>query len=98
MGKTIEFTPTELEIMRFIERFIGANGFPPTLEEISVARGVTKVTSLQHIANLCEKGAISRTKYRSRSIVVLHSVRDIGSGRDECVCYNCKGTGYVERV
>jgi len=95
MKKKIRFSPVELDTMRFIERYIERKGFAPTLREISDVRGVQKVTVLQRIDNLCEKGALSKVKYKARSIEVLCSVAGVGSGLEECACDKCGGTGVL---
>jgi repressor LexA len=68
---TVNYTPKQLQIMRFIRDYRLENDTSPTLEEIGQAMGVHRVTVHQHVAALVKKGAIRKLPQRSRSIEIL---------------------------
>jgi len=64
----MNLTPRQLRILEFIREFRNTRGFSPTLEEIAVDFGVSKITVLQHLRALERRGAIRRRRYQARSI------------------------------
>lgn len=67
----MNYTPKQLDIMRFIQDYRRRNNTSPTLEEIGQSLGVHRVTVHQHVAALVKKGAIRKLPQRSRSIEIL---------------------------
>ncbi len=67
----MNYTPKQLEIMRFIREYRMEHETSPTLEEIGQSLGVHRVTVHQHVAALVKKGAIRKLPQRSRSIEIL---------------------------
>jgi repressor LexA len=67
----VNYTPKQLQIMRFIRDYRMQNQTSPTLEEIGESLGVHRVTVHQHVAALVKKGAIRKLPQRSRSIEIL---------------------------
>ncbi len=65
------FTEKQLRIMKFIHRFRSERGISPTMEEIAVNLGVTKITIYDHLNQLERKGALKRERFRARSIELL---------------------------
>lgn len=67
------YTPRQLEILRFIVDFRRSHGYAPTLEEIGNALGVHRVTIHQHIGALEKRGAVERGAEYRRNIKVIDS-------------------------
>ena len=67
----MNYTPKQLQIMKFIRDYRRENQTSPTLEEIGNSLGVHRVTVHQHVAALVKKGAIRKLPQRSRSIEIL---------------------------
>jgi repressor LexA len=67
----MNYTPKQLQIMKFIQTYRRENDTSPTLEEIGHSLGVHRVTVHQHVAALVKKGAIRKLPQRSRSIEIL---------------------------
>jgi repressor LexA len=67
----MNYTPKQLEIMKFIRDYRMEHDTSPTLEEIGQSLGVHRVTVHQHVAALVKKGAIRKLPQRSRSIEIL---------------------------
>ena len=67
----MNYTPKQLQIMKFIRDYRREHDTSPTLEEIGQSLGVHRVTVHQHVAALVKKGAIRKLPQRSRSIEIL---------------------------
>ena len=67
-------TPRQLDILRLIRDFRASRGFSPTMQELADRLGVSKVTVFQHIEALEEKGLISRSRHRARSLALSSRV------------------------
>ncbi len=67
-------TPKQLEVLRYIRHYQEEHSVSPTLEEVAKAKGVTKITIYQHVNQLERKGWLTREKFRSRSIQLLHDI------------------------
>jgi len=65
------YTPRQLEIMRFIVDYRKTHDCSPTLEEIGNALGIHRVTVHQHIGALEKRGAIARGNSYRRNIQVV---------------------------
>jgi repressor LexA len=66
--KGMVLTRKQFETLRRIAAFRSKRGYSPTLQELADATGVSKITVLQHVRALVEKGALTRRHYASRSI------------------------------
>jgi repressor LexA len=64
-------TPKQVKVLDFIAAYRRQRRYSPTLEEIAHHLGISKVTALQHVRALEQKGAITRARYRSRSMELL---------------------------
>lgn len=73
----MNLTPRQRDLMRFIQRYVDANGCSPSLDEARVALGLgSKATIFRALDNLEGRGFISRMEYRQRSIAILKRVPD----------------------
>lgn len=78
----MNLTPKQLEIVQFIVDYRERKGLAPTLEEIAQELGVSKITVYEHVAQLEKKGALTKQKYQSRSLVVSPQlVAELGARR-----------------
>jgi repressor LexA len=68
-------TPRQLDVLRFVERYIRAHQYAPTLREIAAALGISRVTALAHLRKLEAAQYIRRRTYRHRDIEVIRSPR-----------------------
>jgi repressor LexA len=70
MGDEIMYlTRRQREMLDVIERFIAANGYSPTLDEIGQAMGLSSLATVhKHLQNLEAKGLIRRIWNHSRAI------------------------------
>lgn len=64
-------TDRQKEVLTFISSFTEANGYPPTVREISENFGISIRAVQDHIIALQKKGFLSQTQKRARSIKVL---------------------------
>src|SRR5947207_14697398 len=67
----MNYTPKQLQIMKFIQEYRRSTGTSPTLEEIGQSLGIHRVTVHQHVGALVKKGAVQKLPQRSRSIEIL---------------------------
>jgi repressor LexA len=67
----VNYTPKQLQIMKFIQDYRKTTGTSPTLEEIGKQLGIHRVTVHQHVGALVKKGAVQKLAQRSRSIEIL---------------------------
>ena len=64
-------TKRQKEVLDFIKRFIGNNGYPPTLEEMCEALDLSAVsTAHQHIKALISKGHLKKEGNLARAIEI----------------------------
>jgi repressor LexA len=67
-------TRRQKEILEFIIEYLDSRGYAPTLEEIASRFGIASLNAVyKHLLALEEKGYISRSWNRARSIEVLKS-------------------------
>ncbi|MBI2568821.1 MAG: transcriptional repressor LexA [Candidatus Schekmanbacteria bacterium] len=67
-------TKRQAEVLRFIESFVTARGYSPSLEEIRDNLGLSSVATVhKHVANLIEKGYVKRLPHRGRSLEMPES-------------------------
>jgi repressor LexA len=70
------FTRRQVEIIQFIQEYRSVRRISPTMDEIAIRLGVTKVTVLEHLNQLERKGAIRRPKFQKRAIELLVKLPD----------------------
>lgn len=67
-------TAKQLQVLNFVERYVRANGYAPTLEEIAAHIKSSSVSNAhQHVAALIQRGYLRRGHNRSRSLEVVRS-------------------------
>jgi len=65
-------TRRQREVIDFLEKFVGRNGYSPSFEEIARGMGLKSLATVhKHITNLEKKGLLDRVHNRSRSIDLL---------------------------
>jgi repressor LexA len=65
-------TKRQQEILDFVRRYVGENGYPPTVRDIGHAVGLTSSSTVHaHLANLEKAGALRRDPTKPRAIEVL---------------------------
>jgi repressor LexA len=65
-------TLRQQEVLRFIEKYLDENGYPPTLREIAQKLGVSGTLGvMKHLNALERKGLIRKSPGSSRGIVVI---------------------------
>lgn len=69
---TESLTKRQREILEFIQEYLEANGYPPTVRDIGAAVGLTSSSTVHaHLANLEKAGAIRRDPTKPRALEVL---------------------------
>ena len=64
---------TSLEILHFIEEYISARGFSPSVRDIQDATNIRSTSTIRrHLDILTDTGYITRTKQTARSIVLTN--------------------------
>jgi repressor LexA len=67
----MDLSPRQQEVLAFIEGFLSLEGYPPTLREIGRALGIKSTNAVNdHLKALETKGAIVRSRARSRGIAM----------------------------
>lgn len=67
-----ELTEKQAEVLAFVKKFLKANSYPPTLQEIATAIGVVMPTTASvHLNELERKGYINRGRGKFRAIQIL---------------------------
>ncbi|CAB1057598.1 hypothetical protein D1BOALGB6SA_2351 [Olavius sp. associated proteobacterium Delta 1] len=65
-------TNQQHKVLRYIGKHLHAKGFPPTLQEIGMAIGLTNVNAVRgHVLALEKKGYITKAPDRARSIQII---------------------------
>jgi repressor LexA len=65
-------TKRQSEILDFIQEYLDANGYPPTVRDIGGAVGLTSSSTVHaHLANLEKAGAIRRDPTKPRALEIL---------------------------
>lgn len=65
-------TKRQTEILDFIQEYLDANGYPPTVRDIGGAVGLTSSSTVHaHLANLEKAGAIRRDPTKPRALEIL---------------------------
>jgi repressor LexA len=64
----MNLTRRQLEIVRFIRDYVAEHELSPTMQEIADHLGVSRPTVFEHIEALEARGALTRTRTRSRAL------------------------------
>ena len=67
----ITYTARQHDIMGVLAKYIAENGISPTMQEIGDILSISRVSVFEHLFLLEGKGAIKRTRNKSRSVQVL---------------------------
>lgn len=70
----MNLTPKQLDILIRIRDFRLIRGYSPTMQELAVELGVSKVTVFERIETLIKKGALLRKAHKARSLEVSPNV------------------------
>lgn len=69
MRKTEKLSERQRNILRFMDRYIGSNGFPPTIREIGEATNINSTSVVNYNLNkLVKMGYLQRTATLSRGL------------------------------
>lgn len=67
--QTHALTRRQREVLDFVVRFVGENGYSPSLEEIAAAFDLSSVATVhKHVKHLVDKGYLRKAWNRSRSV------------------------------
>ncbi len=64
----MNYTPKQLDLLRFLRAYIREAGCSPTQTEMGAELGISSVTINEHLGCLERKGAITRRKYEARGV------------------------------
>ena len=77
---TEPLTDRQEEILEYIQRYISAQGYPPTIREIGTAFGIRSTNGVNdHLKALERKGYVARGELKSRALTVLEGGRSNAS-------------------
>jgi len=76
-----ELTGRQEEILKEIQRYIGAEGYPPTIRDLSNQFRMAAPSMLSHIKALERKGVIRRRQGKSRGIELTGTPRMPSTGK-----------------
>lgn len=77
--KKVELNRREKAILKYIEKQINANGYPPSVREIGKAVGLSSTATVHgYLSKLEDKGYIKKESQKGRTLRLLK-----GSGKDE---------------
>lgn len=68
-----ELMEKQVNILNYIERYIGEQGYPPTIREIGDTFSITAKGAYDHLKAIEKKGFIKCEKNRSRAIELLRN-------------------------
>jgi len=66
-----DITPRQREALKFICDYQAGSGYPPTVQELADASGITKASAHEQISQLIRKGYVMRDESRARGLSVL---------------------------
>ncbi len=70
--KSKPLTNRQHKVLQYIDKHLHAQGFPPTLQEIGTAMGISNVNAVRgHVLALEKKGFITKAPDRARSIQII---------------------------
>ncbi len=68
MGRDIQITPKQLEMLRQVEKFLRNQCYSATIGELAAALNISRTTAYEHIAGLREKGLLVRSTGKARCL------------------------------
>lgn len=75
MKKLEKLSERQQNILRFMDRYVNTNGFPPTIREIGEATGINSTSVVNYNLNkLVKLGYIVRTSTKSRGLRLVKSL------------------------
>ncbi|MDO5557043.1 MAG: transcriptional repressor LexA [Clostridia bacterium] len=81
--KSLELTKREKAILKFIEKEIALNGYPPSVREIGKAVKLKSTATVHtYLAKLTEKGYIKKESQKGRALKLIKTVKDEVIKRD----------------
>jgi len=84
----MNLTPKQLEVVELIRECRVINGFSPTMQELAVNLGVSKVTVFERIEALIRKGALTREPNKARSLLIA---KEFDNANDATMCFPLVG-------
>ena len=78
MSKNLSYglTSRQIEVFLFIDQFLRANGFAPSIRDIASSFKMAASSALDHLRALEKKGFIRRLPHRPRCLEILR--KDFG--------------------
>lgn len=73
-----KLTPRQLDMARAIYHFRYRHGYGPTLGDLGGILGISKVPVRELLQKMLAKGAITMSRYKARSIVLLIPPAELG--------------------
>ncbi|TFG45658.1 MAG: transcriptional repressor LexA [Candidatus Brocadiia bacterium] len=70
-------TPRQLQILKATARFQSSKCYSPTIAELASALSVSRSTAFEHIAELREKGLLTASPGRARSLIVTSRAQEL---------------------
>ena len=70
-----EMTQKQHEVIKFIEEYSDANGFPPTFRDVAEAMGITVRAAHDHIKRLRKKGYLTYEPRKPRTLRIVEQER-----------------------
>jgi len=64
----INLTPRQLQVLKLVENYQKSRCYSITLQELAASLGTSRTTAFEHIAGLKEKGLLSASPGRARSL------------------------------
>jgi repressor LexA len=78
-----KLTKKQKKILKYIEKFLSENSYPPTLKEIADKFGITIGTVQDHIFALNKKGYLERKKDKARGFKLIKNSEGIESHKSK---------------
>ena len=75
----MNLTPKQLKVLKLISEHRKLRGLSPTMQELSDALNVSRVTVFEHVQALIKKGALKREPNRARSLSLAEGIQVPGN-------------------
>ena len=79
----MNLTPKQLTVLKLISEHRQSKGLSPTMQELSDALSVSRVTVFEHVQALIRKGALKREPNRARSLSLADGIEIPGNNQNE---------------
>ncbi|MDP6542020.1 MAG: transcriptional repressor LexA [Phycisphaerales bacterium] len=76
----MNLTPKQLEVLELIKKHRDEQGYSPTMKELSIELGISKVTVFERVEALIRKGALLREPNKARSLSIAEGIDLPNSG------------------